>query len=215
MTPMFLAPLLFVGCDNDFEFPGITTWNMFPFEQGRVWEYISTDRTLTYKLVAQLEGKPDIEQSINIYTVSYNRECVSNDPDCEDAELFRLRWSSTANLGVRIHTLQQDGINTQFEPPLVVARPQMELDEMVMTTTGGRSWTSQFGGIVPCDTNFPAGWDQCGLFEIDDNLIDVPSPILGAFWAAPQQGLATIEFQGEEGRWRLSDVDCGECDGRW
>ena len=218
MTPMLLAPLFFAGCDdpNNITFGGTTTWRMFPFEQGRVWEYISTDRTLPYKLVAELEGKPDIEQSINVYTISYNERCANNDPDCKDFERFRIRWSSTPGLGVRIHTvLDAQGI-LSFEPPLQLAKSQMQLNESVETNTGGRTWNSTFGGVVQCDTNFPAGWDQCGQFTVNSDLVDAPSPVLGTFWAAQGQGIATIEFAEDGGeRWRLSDVDCGTCDGDW
>ncbi|MEO0600705.1 MAG: hypothetical protein AAF211_04665 [Myxococcota bacterium] len=216
MTPILLAPLL-LGCEdpNEFTFEGITTWNMFPFEQGRVWEYISTDRSLSYKLVAELEGKPDVENSVNVYTVSYNERCVNNDPDCEDFERFRIRWSSTPGQGVRVHTvIDPQGIIT-FEPPLKVADSQMQLDESIDTVSGGRTWTSSFAGLVGCDTNFPAGWDSCGSFTITNDTVDVPSPVLGTWLASVGNGVATIDFADEEGVWRLSDVDCGTCDGEW
>ena len=213
MNPMLLAPLLF-GCDSEIQFEGVITWNMFPFEQGRVWEYISTDRTLPYKLVAELEGKPDIENSINVHTVSYNELCVSNDPKCEDFERFRIRWSSTAGRGVRIHTVIDDGDVLTFEPPLQVATTRMELGDEIETISGGRTWTSTFGGLVPCDTNFPSGWNECGNFTITSDL-DATSPVLGTFWAAAGNGLGTIDFADEEGTWRLADVDCGTCDGDW
>lgn len=216
MTPVLLAPALLVGCGDptDIQFGGTVTYKMFPFEQGRVWEYISTDRKLPYKLIAQIEGKPDIEASINVYTVSYTEVCVSNDPDCKDYERFRIRWSNTRSAGARVHTvIDAEGIQS-FDPPLKFSMPQMLLDETVETVTGGRTWSSTFGGEVSCDTNF-SGWDSCGLFTVESNL-DAPSPLLGSFWAANGHGLATLEFADEGGeRWRLSDADCGTCDGVW
>ncbi|MEN0066444.1 MAG: hypothetical protein AAGA48_30185 [Myxococcota bacterium] len=216
MNPILIAPFLF-GCDSTVVFDGVTVWNMFPFEQGRVWEYVSSDRTLPYKLVAELEGKPDIEDSIAVYTVSYNEVCVNNDPKCEDFERYRIRWSSTPGLGVRIHTVISPDGNTTFAPPLQVARPTMQLDEMVETVSAGRTWTSTFGGLVPCDTNFAQGWNECGSFAIASSSVDSPNPVLGTWLVARGNGAATIEFSDEEGkgRWRLVDVDCGTCDGDW
>ncbi len=222
MNRTILASLLvglvgLVGCDDpDIQFPGITTWNMFPFEVGRVWEYRSTDRSLPYELVAELEGSPDVENSVNIYTVSYNQQCVSNDPGCEDLEFerFRLRWSSTSNRGVRVHTLiDRDGTITAFEPPLQVAESRMELDDTIETVTAGRTYTSTFGGLVECETNF-SGWDNCGSFTIESSS-KAPSPLLGRWLAAVGNGAATIDFADEEGVWQLADADCGTCDGEW
>jgi len=217
MNPFLLAPVL-LGCGdpNDIAFGGTITWNMFPFEQGRVWEYVSTDRTLPYKLVAELEGKPDVENSINVYTVSYNERCVSNDPECEDLERFRIRWSSTRGQGVRVHTVLYSPTDiVTFEPPLVVAEPRMQLAEEVVTSTAGATFTSTYLGLVTCDTNF-AGWNECGNFTIVSDQPERESPVLGTFWAAVGNGLATIEFAEDEGeRWRLVDADCGTCDGDW
>lgn len=219
-TLSLILPLSVLGAcggSNSFNFSGVTVYEMFPFDGDRTWEYISTDTEISYKLVANTVGEPDVIDSTNVYAVEYKVECIGNDPECNDGELLRReRWSSHSRDGVHIHGFESiaEGVTVDFDPPMQVAKASMARDEVVSTSTAGATWTSTMLGIEDCPGQ--EDWDQCGAFLVETDAAVGGYPIAGKYWAVAGHNLVAIELEGDTGRWELSDSDCtGECDGRW
>ncbi len=212
-----LPAALLAGCtgDNPYTFSGLVTYELFPFDGDRVWEYINTDETLPYKLIATTVGS-ESQGGRNVYAVQYAKECVANDPDCVDGDVLRtVRWSSTSSDGVHLWGYTMGSTTVEFDPPVQLTLSTMKRDDVVTTTTGGADWTSTMVGTDVCPIAFTGNWDECIVLRLETTAAD-GYPLTGTYYAAARNNLAAIELDGDSGRWELSDFDCsGECDGSW
>lgn len=213
---LFVAAL--AGCgQNQFDYPGQSVWELFPFDGQRTWDYVSTDASLAYKMIATSLNEPEPMDGRNVYTVDYAKECVGTDPDCIDGDLLRrIQWSSDSSGGVFVHGFAVGSAEiTALSPPLQVALDPHERAEFVETETGGATWTSTLLGNEPCPIRMNANWDECAKLEITVDAGD-GYPIAGLWWATLGHGVAAMEIATETGQWQASDVLCeGECDGTW
>lgn len=216
MSPFLV--ILLGGCDgNQYSFSGEPVWELFPFDGQRTWDYISTDESLSYKLIAQSLNEPEQKDGSNVYTVDYSTECVAADADCVDGEILRkIQWSSDIDDGVFIHgfAVGSDPI-TELSPPLQISKEVAKRDDFVETSTGGAMWTATHMGTEVCPIRMNAAWDECTRIEIAVDAGD-GYPIAGSWWATKGNGVAAMEIATETGQWQISDVACeGECDGTW
>lgn len=227
---MTLAPSLFLSLaacsgQNQFTFAGSPVWKLFPFDGQRTWEYISTDESLSYKLVASSILEPEVVRNKNVYTVDYAVECVRTDPECVTGTLLRqLRWSSTVTDGVLVHGWSVDGGPlADYDPPVRITADMAERDDVFVTESGGITWISTVLGVDECPIHMNAAWDECTMFEVaadvdGDGAPDEGEgyPLAGTYWMTQGNGTAALEIVGDSGQWQLSDLGCeGECDGSW
>lgn len=225
---VFASAMVLCGCppDDQFEYGGLQTYDSFPFDGNRSWTWISTDQEVTYWLVGQTRSEdPDPENpDYRIYNVDYSTDCRGADPDCVEGEVIRsVAWSSDINYGVYIHSWEEAGDRTEFDPPLVLAGKQMKPGDSVVTETAGYEWTATLEGIEACDVNLNVVWNDCLRITLDDGDEDDRTNVglTGTYWAIKSQNVVTFELVGEGGRWRLNDSDCVDdegnpaCDGIW
>lgn len=215
---MLFALALF-GCGGPgYTYGGSEVWQLFPFDGTRTWEYISTDTSLSYKLLVTSIGEAEAIDGTNVYTLDYTTECVAADPDCVDGEiLWKLRWSSDPTDGVLIHAFDVGAGMQDIVPPMQMTFDTMKKGEVAETTTGGANWTSTMLGTESCPIAMAANWEECGLFEVAVDAGD-GFPMAGKWWATKGNGVAAMELATQTGRWELSDLACEpieECDGNW
>jgi hypothetical protein len=183
---------------------------LFPFDGERTSTFRSTDATLPYELVVVSVPPPEVTDTLNVYTVHYERSCVSDDPACVDGEIFSLQWSSREGDGVFV--FGADGVT--FDPPVRVANDHTGVGDVAETVTAGARWTSTMEGMFECPVAMAVEWESCARFVIESD--GEGGPLVGTWWAAASHGTVAFEPAGETGRWELSAFDCaGECDGSW
>lgn len=213
-------------------FPGASTYELFPYDCERTWEFTSTDTALAYKLVAVSDTPPDtLEDGTNVYTLRYVKQCLGADPTCVDGDVVRkIQWSSRIGRGVFVHGYAEgDGAVTPFEPPLQIALANMKkaLDpenpttgEFAETVTNGATWTSVLLTIEACPVDMAVDWDECYVFEVSTDGGD-GAPLAGTWWAIGGQGVVAFDVAGDTGQWRASSTaavpsdEMGDCDGDW
>lgn len=182
----------------------------FPFDGERTSTYRSTDPTLAYELVAVSTPPPEVADELNVYTVSYARRCVSNDPDCVDGDEFAIRWASRVGQGVLVYGW--DGV--ELDPPVRVANDETGVGDVAETVTGGATWRSTMEGTFECPIAMSAEWDSCARFVVESD--GDGGPVTGTWWATKGNGVAAFEPDGGTGRWELADLVCeGDCNGVW
>lgn len=209
-----------LACDgNTVEYNGSTVWKNFPFDGNRTWEFLSTDTSLSYKLVATSDQEPEVHDGVNVYLVDYWTHCVGADESCVEGESLRkIQWSSDITNGVMIHGYSEgNGPLNELSPPILVTPDVAKRGDFEETTTGGATWTSTFSSIESCPVKLTANWDSCTLFEITTDTGD-GYPLAGKYWTVGGNGFAAMEIVTDSGQWQLSDSTCepaDECDGRW
>lgn len=201
---------------------GTDMYAYFPFDGQRDWTYISTDIETSYRLDAAMRSlEPEVVNGVNAYPVDYSIDCVQDDEECVDGPLRTLLWSSTQNGGVAIHSWEEFGKPPiDFDPPLQVAAAEMFLGDVVVTETGGATWTSTLEAFEGCPDRYATDLGSCAKITIDDGDGDSQTGLglTGSYWAVPGFNVVGIEFVGEEAQWQLSENDClpdEECDGFW
>lgn len=224
--------VLAAGCgpQDNIATSGEELWQHFPFDGVRTWEYISTDLSLSYKLIGQMrEEDPDSEVNAehNVYHIDYSTDCVAADPECVDGEVIRTVAISSDYDGVWIHTFAQGSATVTFDPPLVVAPDEVKVGEVVETTTDGIKWNSVLVGFEPCDgfvrmqgESFKASNCSAHLTLSDgDNNPDTNYGLAGDYWVARGLGIVGISLDGDDGAiWGLSKMICepdDDCNGEW
>jgi hypothetical protein len=214
--------LSFNACQpqQPFVVPGGTqVWQMFPFDGEREWKYVSTDASLTYKLVANCDGLAERLNGKNVYTVRYTVECVTASETCVTGErVFTLRWSSDTTDGVFIHaySLGEDPF-IDFDPPLQITYDDMNFEEVIGTETGGSYWESTMGQIGECPLRMAVDFGSCGTWTVTSSVGD-GYPIAGQWWAVEGAGITAFQLSTDTGVWELAQYDCepdNECDGDW
>ena len=209
---------------------GIELWEHLPFDGTRTWEYISSNVDIPYKLVGRMrpdDPDPDLSADFNIYHIDFTKDCVQPDPGCiEDDPVRTLAFSSDVSNGILVHSFEQGGVVVDFDPPLVLAPKDVDVDEAVETVTDGATWTSTLLGFEPCEgivnmqgSQFEA--TNCSarlLLQDGDNLSETNYGLPGDYWLSKGLGIIGIQLDGEDDVWGLSSMVCEpeeDCGGRW
>lgn len=208
VLPAVLLPaLLLAGCDSSVGYVGYRMDEYFPFDGERTWEFTSTDTTLPYKLVATLDPEPETEGGVEIFSIQYDRVCVSADETCTDARVRTVRWSSDAIGGTRIWGYENDAGAVSFDPPVQLTLPQMVPSETATTQLDGVTWTSTFVGVEACPVTWTSEWeDRCLHLHLDDGDGDATqgSWLAGDYWAIVQYNVVGMALTEDTGTWQLS-----------
>ena len=225
MRALLLLPLAAaIACTPPAEeLPTTLVWDAFPFDGNRTWEFINTDDTVSYKLVAETrEVKPDDSADYSVYTVDYSVDCVAADATCEQGELLRsIGWSSDAQNGVMIHSFENQNFGVDYEPPIWLSDSDARVGVPLTTMTDGFEWTATLEGFEHCPVWLNADWGpNCAHFSLDDGDMTggVNHGLTGHYWAIDGQGVVAIQLDGEAGMWQLSESNCypeEACNGDW
>lgn len=222
MRIVTLLAALLAGCtpSNPYTYGGTKMVDHFPFDGVRTWQFVSTDQTVPYRLVAQMRAdEPDVIDGMNVYTVDYISDCVRDEQGCVDQEILRtISWASDLVEGVFIYSWTEGAATTHFEPPLMVAGTEMLLGDELTTATAGATWTSTLLDFEDCPVHMTVDWRNCARFQIDDgdgnDLTGLG--LAGEYWAVKGYNVVALRLAGEEGIWQLSKQSCeGQCDGNW
>jgi len=212
IRPVILGVVSSIGCQNPIPRPPVNHWPAFPFEEGRTWDYENTNISVSFTLRAERTAEV-VEGSPTLYTIAYREVCRDTASGCEDHERLRLRWSSAIVSEVQIHTAVVNGQEIGFEPPLAIATSGMRPGDQARTESNVGGLTSTYLGTEPCDVEFERGPADCNHYELEP---DAALPLgLTEIRAAPGRGPVVLRFRDDPGPWRLSDLDCGTCDGSW
>lgn len=224
--------LALIGCPGPAPgYPGVATYELFPFDCERTWEFTSTDTTVPYKLVAVSDTPPEAVADTNVYTVRYSADCFGASCAYADGEVLRkIQWSSTISDGVHIHGFALgEGAIQKFDPPIQLATEYMKKvvdpenpgpNEFAETVTGGATWTSVLTAIEHCPVAMSVDWDECYRFELSTDGGD-GVPVAGTYWAIGGQGVVAMEVAGDSGQWQASATEAvesdemGACQGDW
>lgn len=145
------------GCGSEPELLGDQMRVYFPFDGTRTWSFISTNQSISYKVIATLEparGQVGSEE----YPIRYTKRCVGNDPSCVDGEWLYTQWWRYSS-GAFMTAFDSPEGNTFFDPPLQFTTDRMVRTDTVETNTGGATWTVEFVGKEPC----PSRWNAASL----------------------------------------------------
>ena len=196
--------LALAGCvgGGSYTYGGYVMEGYFPFDGERSWEFISTDTTVGRKIVATLDTTPEDSASHTIYTITSTLECLDVDPECPGSELLRtVRWSSDQTDGVLIHSWDEGGDKTTFDPPLQLALPRMAVGEVAETQTGGVSYTSTFDAITDCPVQWTDAWTECVKLTVDDG--GAGTLPAGTWYAVSGYNVVSFQLTGDTGQWEL------------
>jgi len=204
--------LLMIGCESGSVTIGSNAlWNLFPFEQGRVWTYASTDPDVPHRLVVRRADEVEDDDGIEVYTLVYDTVCAE---PCVGEERMRVQWSSVASEGVRIHSVSVDGHAQTFVPPLRIAGAYGVTGDTWVTETGGRQWMVTLHGLEDCQID-DRRLGECARFTLAHDGDDEPMLPLRTLLVAPGHGVVALRLADEPAAWRVSEMDCGACDGEW
>ena len=178
--------------------------DFFPFDGARTWEYVSTDVSVPYKLIATLDSAFEEVDGKKVYTVDYTYDCL--DPkgkDCPDAGFVRaVRWSSSASGGVLLHSFEDISGRTNYDPPIALTSSRMIVGDVVSTETDGVSYTSTFDVIVSeCPIQWVDTWSDCPKLTLDDG--GAGAPLAGVYYAIGGYNVVAMELTGDTGQWQL------------
>ena len=221
---LLVLPLLAAcGSPQEPESAPTPVWDNFPFDGSRTWEFVNTDATVPYKLVAHSDGIPDEAfEGHNVYPVTYSTDCVTG--DCEDELLRTIWWSSDIVDGVLIHAYEEGSWSPTYEPPLRLSPPDSTFDTPIETITDGFEWTSRLEAFEHCPVHMNTDWGpDCARFVVEDGDDEAwtNEGLTGTWWAIKGVGVVAFELEGETGRWQLSGFECEpteddeECVGVW
>ena len=220
---IFLLPLL--GCEpSTTTYKGLSIYNYMPLDVERSWSY--TNET-GEESEGESEGESEEESSswdidvvkvaeerlvnTKIVTLEYQEDSGSGE---EGTPLFRIQWSSDSIDGILIHGYENIGSDpVVFDPPVVVAEPQMFSEDVVDTSTGGYNFTSTFHGVEACANRWISQNDEpweCAHLSISYDGAD-ELPFIGDWWTANTWGTSIFTLSegplASENPWTLTQTD--------
>ena len=201
--------LVLAACDSPVTYSGYQMERYFPFDgAGRTWEFESTDAAVDHRIVATLDTAFETHSDgyTRIYSVTYDRDCKEEGGACTDGWIRDVRWSADAVEGVRIWGFETDAGTVVYDPPIVLAEPEMLADESVETTTGGVTWTATFHGNATCPVLWTAEWeDQCIHITLDDGDGNGSAGeyLAGEYYAITQYNVVAMKLTADTGTWQL------------
>ncbi len=197
---------------------GDSIYQAYPFDDLREWTFQAEDTTVPYRLMArQLEGFEEVDEAA-IYTIEFIYDCFNDTGVCVDADedgsndielttAFTWKMSSTRRDGVRFHAIS----DVAFDPPIVIADGAMRVDEEVVTTSGGVTYTATYPGKVVCPA--PGLWpDEESRPDCYENVVDdggADSLVGGTYWSTTRVSLVAFE-QGDGILWQARAFDVAE-----
>ena len=201
--------LVLAACDSPVTYSGYQMDRYFPFDgQGRTWEFESTDAAVDHRIVATLDTAFATHEDgyTRIFSVTYDKDCKADDGSCTDAWIRDVRWSSDAVEGVRIWGYETAAGTVSYDPPIVLADPEMLADEFVTTETGGVTWTATFLGNEVCPVIWTSEWaDSCIHISLDDGDGNPATGeyLAGDYWAITQYNVVGMRLTSDTGTWQL------------
>ncbi len=208
-----LAPPKYLGEDS---------YEYFPFDGTRTWEFINADPNVSYKLVVTQLAETTLVDGRNVYSIEHAAECVAADEACVEGAILRtVRWSSSGTDGVFIHGVLVGAVDAVFDPGITVAGEKMLVDgEPLETATSDGDWTSDLTLKEVCPVVLQGDWESCSVFEVDDQeSSSAHADIAGTYWANVGYNVVAFDLTDDDvDRWELSSVVCAEndpCDGVW
>jgi hypothetical protein len=196
------ALALAAGCSggSTYSYSGYVRESYFPFDGARSWEFVSSDATLSHKIVAELDPNSQVTgDGIEIFSIDYWLECLEEGPLCDGEEPLRtVKWSADQTLGVAIHASGADS----WDPPVVIASPKMAVGDTAVTESGGVTFTSTFDSITGCPVKWTDAWDECVRILVDDGGAGVD--IAGEYFAVVGYNVVAMQLTGDTGQWQLS-----------
>lgn len=201
---------LFMGCVDNVGIQGLNMSDYFPFDGQRQWEYIQDDITLTYVLIATLSPDEETVDGKRVFTVDYEKRCLSNDPECPDGEWVRsLRLSSDSIDGTLFYSVDTPEGETTFDPPLKFTEGRMLIGDSVSTETAGSNWTATLENVEQCPVRWDVDWPDCVHIVLEG---PSSSPLVGDWWAVTNFNIVSFDIGGE-GHWQLKDAEyCADGD---
>jgi len=202
---LILAVMLSTGCGGSaYQYAGYSMDDFFPFDGERTWEYINTDITIPYKVIATLDSEHRTEGSTKIYAVDYDKECLDpTSKDCVDEGYLRtVEWSSDPTDGVMLHSLTDILGKTNFTPPITLAASRMAVGDTVVTNTDGVTFTATFDVIASeCPIQWVDTWTDCPKITLDDG--GAGAALAGEYYAIGGYNVVAMELTGDTGQWQL------------
>ena len=205
---LILAPLALFACDTEEDETGpVDVSEAFPFDGNPTWEFLNASETVSYKLI----GTVSKDRSYDIiYTIKYVKHCMAVDTTCVDDELVRaISLSNDPNDGVYLHSVNDAGVETVFEPPLALAAAEMYQNDQMITQTAGFTWTSTLVSTEDCPVVITGGIaDKCLRLSLSDGgMGETNSGLVGEYWATAGYGIVAMDVASDPGRWELRDFD--------
>lgn len=205
---LLLAPL--VACEPEFFYSGYDMTDQFPLDGARSWEYVNESGDVAFQIRVEKVDTTEIINDNEVVTLeTYNA-------DTGDL-LMDARWSVNRSNGVQIwgYTVYDASYgggadaSATYDPPLLVASPNMAPGESVTTSTGGATFTSTFVITEPCPNYWTSEWTDCVRMKIDDGDGDDTrgSRMAGEYWQVPRYGTSWFEVTGDPDLWKLRNAD--------
>ena len=192
------------GCDSTVTVSGFQMEQYFPFDGNRTWEFVSSDTSLDYRLVATLDPAfTAAEEGVTrIYGVSYHKTWEGE--DASEPEWVRdVLWSSDGTFGTRIWGIDTPAGTTSYDPPIQLTDNEQLAGTTETTTTGGVTFTSTFLGNEQCPVLWTEDWgNDCIRLSLDDG--GTGTEIAGDYWAITQFNVVGMQVGADTGVWQLS-----------
>ncbi len=201
---LVLTAALLAGCGpGNIGYTGYDVPDHFPLDGSTLfWEYRSDDG----------EGRLTVEKSGS--TVQDGLEVVTLTHSLDDSWVADVRWASDPVDGVLLLGYSHDEDEVDFEPPVVLSERHAVPDDVVVTQSGGRTWTAGFERIEGCATFWVPQWadESCLVFTLDDGDDDPGTHgiVTGTYHLVPQYGAAWLDLDAYDLQWRLYDHDWEE-----
>lgn len=193
------------GCGGGtYQYAGYGMDDFFPFDGERTWEYINTDFTIPYKLVATLDSEARVKDSTKIYSIDYEKECLDpKSKECANEGYLRtVEWSSDPTDGVLLHSIEDIGGRTVFNTPISLAASRMTVGDTVVTETDGVTYTATFDVVSSvCPIQWVDEWTDCPKITLDDG--GAGAPLAGEYYAIGGYNVVAMELTGDTGQWQL------------
>ena len=200
------AAMMAAGCAGQkFQYGGESLVDRFPLDGERLWVYIHDDPSVAdYSLAVEKIGAARVNGKERV-TLSY----TAVDGDGGELLLHEIDWSADADDGVEIwrwtdFTADSAGVTTEFSPPITFAERQMNAGDIVDTTTGAGTYTTQYNGLQECPNNWSDESWECARITLTSDVGG--EPFTGEYWIAMSYGTSWMEPVELGGRWTLSQA---------
>jgi hypothetical protein len=223
-----LAALGLAGCSPTYGYGGYQIYDHFPLDGQRAWEYANDDISIDHKIEVRMSETTVMKGDTEVFEFQFYNQSTGD-------KFMAVNWSSDGIDGIQIHGYQTwaiadsggdggadsgdtgggpgaawaDALET-FEPPVVVADPEMAPGESVESSGGSWSFVSTFEAVEGCP-NYYVGdeWNECLRLTLDDGDGDDMSgaPFAGSYWLVPRYGTAWMRLTGDAENWVLVDAD--------
>jgi hypothetical protein len=212
---LVLGAVCATSCASNTIYGGAQTYDHFPVDGERSWEYKDDSRKLT--LLVE-KGSSTTVDGAEKATLEYS------DRDAGDL-MMEIDWTSDVSTGVIIYGYRTfanfDALvgkgaalkpeDVTFDPPVQFMGKYMETGDVLETSTGGFDFVSTFTEVTGCPTIWSDEWSDadCYHFVLEDGDDDpnTNGPIVGEYWTLPRWGAALFQVDYFPTLWNLSMAD--------